>query len=129
MAKRTWRNAKEYTVALSAIYTAVVDAETMWEAEEFAGDQVENRLKENDVEEIDTYIIDERASRWVADEYEIKMKINMVIPVMAFSFRDAWDEAVKHIENIEMPDGVDLESTAEIDMSLSEDRYLLVKTS
>ena len=126
--KRTWRNAREYTVALSATYTAVVCGETIWEAEDFAGDLVENTLVQNDVEEVDLHVMEEHESRWVGDEFEFKFKVNMVIPVMAFDYGDAWDEAVKHIESITMPDGVELECTEQIDMSLAEDRAYLMKS-
>jgi len=121
------RNAREYTVAMSAEYTAMVCAETMWQGEDLAIDMVEEVLKQHDIEEIDTHIVDEHKSYWVADEYEFRLKVNMVIPVEAISFRDAWDCAVEHIESIEMPDGVELERTDQIDMVLAEEKAYLMR--
>ena len=127
--KRTWKNAREYTVALSAEYTVCVCAETIWEGEELAFDLVENALKQADIEEVDTHIKEEHASRWVGDEYEYRLKINMVIPVFAMDYTDAWNCAVNHVESITLPDGVELECTEEIDMTLAEDSGFLRKTS
>ena len=120
------RNSREYTVALSAEYTAVVCAETMWQGEDLAIDMVEDTLKKHDIEEIDTNILGGHAHR-KGDEYEIKMKINLVIPVEGISFRDAWDCAVEHIENIKMPEGVELERTDQIDMVLAEEKAYLMR--
>ena len=125
--KMRWLPVKDYTVALSAEYTVMVCAETMWEAEDYAFDLVEEKLKENDIEDIDTHIIEEHASRWIADEYELRLKVNMVIPVEATDYTDAWNGAVGFVENITMPEGAKLECTAQIDMSLAEDRNYLRK--
>lgn len=121
------RNIQGYTVALSAEYTAMVCAETMWEAEDCAYDPIEATLKQNDVEDIDIHIIEEHRSYWVGDEYELKLKVNMVIPVEAESYQDAWDCAVEFVENITMPEGIELESTAQIDMTLAEEKAYLRK--
>ena len=127
--KRTWKNAREYTVALSAEYTVVVCAETIWEGEDLAMDLVENALKQADIEEVDTHITEEHKLFFVDDEFEYKLKVNMVIPVFAMDYTDAWNCAVNHVESITMPDGVELECTEEIDMTLAEDSGFLRKTS
>ena len=119
------RNAREYTVALSAQYSASVKSESMWEAEDAAYDPIEATLKQNDVEDIDIHIIDEHKSHFVADEYKLKLKVNMVIPVESTDYTDAWNCAVEFVENITMPEGITLDSTAQIDMTLAEEKAYL----
>ena len=123
--KRTWRNCDEYTALISATYSVAVNAETMWEAEDLAFDMVEEPLKTNDIEP-DTFIVEERAGM-VDGDYFLKLKVNMVVPVMATDERDAWDCAVELVESITMDEDVQLLFTEQVDMTLAENKAFLRK--
>ena len=123
--KRTWRNCDEYTALISATYSVAVNAETMWEAEDLAIDMVEEPLKANDIEP-DTFIKEERAGM-VDGDYFLKLKVNMVVPVMATDERDACDCAVELVENITMDEDVQLLFTEQIDLTLAENKAFLRK--
>ena len=123
--KRTWRNCDEYTALISATYSVAVNAETMWEAEDLAFDMVEEPLKANDIEP-DTFIVEERAGM-VDGDYFLKLKVNMVVPVMATDERDALDCAVELVESITMDEDVQLLFTEQIDLTLAENKAFLRK--
>ena len=128
MKKWTTRNANEYTVMLSAQYCVVCYAETMWEAEDLAFALVEEPLKANDIEP-DTFIVEERSRGFKDDEFEFKLKVNMIIPVIAPDYTEAWNDAVEFVEGIKFDDGVELLRTDEVDMVMGNNKAWLRKNA
>ena len=128
MKKWTTRNANEYTVMLSAQYCVVCYAETMWEAEDLAFALVEEPLKANDIEP-DTFIVEERSRGFSDDEFEFKLKVNMIIPVIAPDYTEAWNDAVEFVEGIKFDDGVELLRTDEVDMVMGNNKAWLRKNA
>ena len=121
---------REYTVAMSAVYTVMVCAEDMWSAEDLAFDMLGNELKKWKVEEPDFFVVDEHKHNFCKndDEYEIKIKVNMVIPVESTSYERAKEDAVQYIEDtVKMPDEITFESYEDYDVTLASERAFLQK--
>jgi hypothetical protein len=113
---------------LSAQYCVVCYAETMWEAEDLAFALVEEPLKANDIEP-DTFIVEERSHGFSDDEFEFKLKVNMIIPVIAPDYTEAWNDAVEFVEGIKFDDGVELIRTDEVDMVMGNNKAWLRKNA
>ena len=115
---------REYVVSLSAEYNVSCDAEDIYAAEEVAMDTVENELKMRDVEELDSYILEENPS---IIGYHIKLKVNMIIPVMAESYEEAMNRAEFFIDKVEMPGNIHLISMEPYDVRFADEKINLLR--
>lgn len=116
---------REYTVAMSAVYTAMVCAEDMWSAGDLAVDMLETELKKHRIEEPDFFIADEH-KHFFSDDYEIKIKVNMVVPIESTSYEQARQDAVQYIEDtITIPDEITLQTTEDYDVTIASEKAFL----
>ena len=123
---------REYTVAMSAVYTVVVCAEDMWSAEDLATDMLDAELKKNRIEEPDYFIVDEHQHHFCKndDEYEIKIKANMVVPIESTNYEQARQDAVQYIEDtIKMPEEISLETTEDYDVTIAREKAFLQRSA
>lgn len=117
---------RDYTVAMTATYSVVVCAEDIFGAECLAMDMLDEEIKKWEIEEPDYFIVEEHRLPFCDDEYSIKIKANIVVPVESTSYEEAWWDAVQYIEDtVKMPEHIELIGTEQIDMALAEEKAYL----
>ena len=117
---------REYTIALSAEYTAQIDNEcAMWEAEDIAWNLIEEAYKKSDVNEYEVYeTLDIRTGLFGG--YFVDVKVNTVVYAIGHDINAAYNEAVDLIENISLPEGVKLNGTEQTKLIEVGDRVEMV---
>ena len=116
---------KDYTVSLSAEYNvSCPDAEDVFDAEDIAIDMVERELILRDVDECDSHIIEETPS---LVGYIVKVKTNMVVPVVAGDYEEALRLAEGFIDEMNLPNEINLISVGAWDSALAEEKAYLLR--
>lgn len=116
---------KDYTVSACAEYNVYCpDAEDVFDAEEKAIDMVEKELVLRDVDECDSYIIDEHPS---LVGYSMRVKVNMVVPVVAGDYEEALRLAEGFLDDMNLPEGISLISVGAWDSALAEEKAYLLR--
>ena len=116
---------KDYTVSACAEYSVYcADAEDVFEAEEQAIEKVETELTKRDVDECDSYIIDEHPSLL---GYSMRVKVNMVVPVVAGDYEEALRLAEGFLDDMNLPDEINLVSVGAWDSALAEEKAYLLR--
>ena len=116
---------RDYTVSACAEYNVYCpDAEDVFESEEQAIEMVETELTKRDVEEIDSHIIDEHPS---LVGYSVRIKVNMVIPVVASTYEEALKTAEGFIGNMNLPNEISIISVGAWDSALAEEKEFLLR--
>ncbi len=116
---------RDYTVSACAEYSVYcADAEDVFEAEEQAIEKVETELTKRDVEELDSYIIDEHPS---LVGFSMRVKVNMVVPVVAGDYEEALRLAEGFLDDMNLPNEINLVSVGAWDSSLAEEKAFLLR--
>ena len=116
---------KDYTVSVCAEYNvSCPDAEDLFDAEDTAIDMVEKELILRDVDEVDSHIMEENPS-FVG--YTIRVKVNMVVPVVASSYEEALRMAEGFIDEMNLPKEINLVSVGAWDSALAEEKAFLLR--
>lgn len=122
----TWAECKghEYTIPISATYWVKTDVDDVSEAEDKAIELMEKELTKNeDVKEVNCFTEETMTS---FSGYSVKLKVNMVVYAVARYAGDAWDEVVDLVENIELPNNVELICTGQFDLIREGERVFLM---
>ena len=113
---------KEYTIALSAEYSVLVDNNdlTLYEAEDEAWNVLEGALANCDAEKHEVYEVIEASPSLIG--HRVKLKANFEIVVVHHDMTDAYYEAVELVENISLPENVTLICTEQTDFIMVGER-------
>ena len=105
---------REYTIALTAEYWVHVygDGDEL-DAEDVAWDVLDKALRESDANEYEIYETIESYTGLMSSNF--KISVNFVIYSVAHDISDAYDNAVKLVENISTPANVQLVGTSQTD--------------
>ena len=116
---------RDYTVSACAEYNVYCpDAEDIFDAEETAIDMIERELILRDVDECDSHIIEENPS---LVGYSIRVKVNMVVPVVAGDYEEALRLAEGFLDDMNLPEGISLISVGAWDSALAEEKAYLLR--
>lgn len=115
---------KEYVVSFSAEYNVSCDAKDIFEAEDVAFNMIESELKKRDVDEIDIYILEEAPS---IVGYHLRLKVNMIVPVYASNYEEAFNQAEFFVDGMQMPGNIHLISMEPYDVRLAEEKANLLR--
>ena len=120
---------REYTVALGVVYTAVVCADIIWEGENLATGMIDAEFKKHkEIEEPDFRFLSEHQG-FADDEYEYKIQYSLIVRLESTSYERAKEDAVQFIDNLEMPDGITLDSYEEYDVTIARERAFLQRVA
>lgn len=116
---------KDYVVSLSAEYNiSCPDAEDVFDAEEQAIDTIETELDKRGCEELDTYVIDAMPS--IVGRL-VKVKVNMVVPVVASGYEEAQGIAESFIDDMNLPGNIAYIGVGTWDSALADERTFLLR--
>ena len=122
----TWAECKgrEYTIPISATYWVKTEEDDMCKAEDKAIEMMEKELAKNeDVTEVNCFVEETMNN---LGGYSVKLKVNMVVYAVARYAGDAWDNVVALVEDIKLPDNVELICTGQFDLIREGERVFLM---
>ena len=122
----TWAECKgrEYTIPISATYWVKTEEDDMCKAEDKAIEMMKKELAKNeDVTEVNCFVEETMNN---LGGYSVKLKVNMVVYAVARYAGDAWDNVVALVEDIKLPDNVELICTGQFDLIREGERVFLM---
>lgn len=123
---REWwiKTEREYTVPVTGIFEVKSCRKEKWEAEDEAWNLMESALKTADVDKYEIY--ETRDIVPCKEGHKVTLSVDFVIYSIGDDATDAWGHAETLVENISLPDNVELVGTEQHELVEENERMLIV---